>query len=56
MWIKAVNLGAALPGKFPSEFPPNDSTYERWIALIAEMGANTIRLYTVHPPHFYAAV
>ena len=32
MWIKAVNLGAALPGKFPSEFPANDSTYERWIA------------------------
>ncbi len=56
MWIKAVNLGAALPGKFPSEFPPNDSTYERWIALIADMGANSVRVYTVHPPHFYAAL
>ena len=56
LWIKAVNLGAALPGKFPSEFPPNDSTYERWIALIAEMGANTVRVYTVHPPQFYAAL
>ena len=56
MWIKAVNLGAALPGKFPSEFPPNDSTYERWIALIAQMGANAVRVYTVHPPHFYAAL
>lgn len=56
MWIKAVNLGAALPGKFPSEFPPNDSTYEKWIALTAAMGANTIRVYTIHPPHFYAAL
>ncbi|MEP6857279.1 MAG: hypothetical protein ABI994_02760 [Gemmatimonadales bacterium] len=56
MWIKAVNLGAALPGKFPSEFPPNDSTYERWIALIANMGANAVRVYTIHPPHFYAAL
>ena len=56
MWIKAVNLGAALPGKFPSEFPPNDSTYEKWIALVAGMGANTIRVYTIHPPHFYAAL
>jgi Tfp pilus assembly protein PilF len=56
MWIKAVNLGAALPGKFASEFPPNDSTYERWIALIAQMGANSIRVYTIHPPHFYAAL
>ena len=55
-WIKAVNLGAALPGKFPAEFPPNDSTYEKWIALIAQMGANTVRLYTIHPPHFYAAL
>lgn len=56
LWIKAVNLGAALPGKFPSEFPPNDSTYEKWIALMAQMGANTIRVYTLHPPHFYAAL
>jgi tetratricopeptide (TPR) repeat protein len=56
MWIKAVNLGAALPGKFPSEFPSNDSTYERWIAMIADMGANAIRVYTVHPPHFYGAL
>ena len=56
MWIKAVNLGAALPGKHPSEFPPNDSTYERWIALLAEMGANAVRVYTIHPPHFYAAL
>ncbi|HEY8831171.1 MAG TPA: tetratricopeptide repeat protein [Gemmatimonadaceae bacterium] len=56
MWIKAVNLGAALPGKYPSEFPPNDSTYERWIALLADMGANAVRVYTIHPPHFYAAL
>jgi len=56
MWIKAVNLGAALPGKHPSEFPPNDSTYEKWIALIADMGANAVRVYTIHPPHFYAAL
>jgi len=56
IWIKAVNLGAALPGKYPSEFPPNDGTYNRWIQLVAEMGANAIRVYTIHPPHFYAAL
>lgn len=55
-WIAGVNLGAALPGKHPSEFPPNDSTYERWIELFAQMNANVIRLYTIHPPHFYQAV
>ena len=55
-FLKAVNLGAALPGKFPSEFPPDDSTYERWIATVAGMRANAIRVYTIHPPHFYRAL
>ncbi len=56
LWIKAVNLGAALPGKHASEFPADDGTYEEWIRLTAEMGANTLRLYTIHPPHFYRAL
>ncbi len=56
LWVKAVNLGAALPGKHPSEFPPDDGTYEEWIRTTAELGANTIRVYTIHPPHFYRAV
>lgn len=55
-WIKGVNVGAALPGKHPSEFPPNDGTYEKWIELVASMGANTLRVYTIHPPHFYDAL
>lgn len=54
-YVKGVNLGAAVPGRFPSEFP--DSTvYARWISAIGEMGANTIRIYTIHPPHFYQAL
>ena len=56
LWIKAVNIGAALPGKHPSEFPPDDSTYDRWIELAARMNANALRVYTVHPPHFYHAL
>lgn len=55
-WVKAVNVGAALPGRHPSEFPPDDGTYEEWIRLAAEMGSNTLRLYTIHPPHFYRAL
>jgi hypothetical protein len=55
LYIKGVNLGAALPGKFPSEFP-DSLTYAGWIAEIAEMGTNTIRVYTIHPPHFYQAL
>jgi tetratricopeptide (TPR) repeat protein len=56
LWIKAVNLGAALPGKNPSEFPADDSTYERWIEIAARMNANALRVYTIHPPHFYRAL
>lgn len=55
-WIKAVNIGAALPGKHPSEFPPDDRTYDEWIALVARMGGNAVRVYTIHPPHFYQAL
>ncbi len=56
LWVKAINLGAALPGRHPSEFPPDDGTYEQWIRDLAEVGANAVRVYTVHPPHFYRAL
>jgi hypothetical protein len=52
-WIKALNVGAAMPGRHPSEFPPDDGTYRRWIQLAARMNVNTLRVYTIHPPHFY---
>lgn len=54
-YIKGVNLGAALPGRNPSEFP-DSATYAEWIRQIGGMGANTIRLYTIHPPHLYRAL
>jgi len=54
-YIKGVNLGAAIPGRNPSEFP-DLATYRTWIAQIARMGANVVRVYTIHPPRFYDAV
>lgn len=54
-YVKGVNLGAALPGRYPSQFP-DSATYVGWIQQIADMGANTVRLYTIHPPHFYGAL
>src|SRR5947208_2206408 len=54
-YVKGVNLGAALPGKFPSEFPGDDSTHARWLRLMPEAHANTVRLYTILPPAFYRA-
>lgn len=54
-YIKGINLGAALPGRYPSEFPDR-ATYDGWLTEIAEAGFNTIRVYTIHPPAFYQAL
>ena len=55
-YLRGINLGAALPGKYPSEFPPAESTYTRWLSLMAAAHANVVRVYTVHPPVFYRAL
>ena len=55
-YVKGVNIGAARPGKFPAEFPADDSTYSSWISRIAAAHANVIRLYTIFPPAFYRAL
>jgi tetratricopeptide (TPR) repeat protein len=54
-YIKGVNLGAALPGRYPSQFP-DSVTYARWIEGMAGMNANAVRVYTIHPPEFYQAL
>ena len=55
-YVKGINLGVALPGHFPSESPTDDSTYGRWLELIAGARANAIRVYTILPPAFYRAL
>jgi hypothetical protein len=55
-YVNGINMGVALPGKFPSEFPPDSATYAGWFGLIAGMHANTLRLYTILPPSFYRAL
>ncbi|MGD2067389.1 MAG: tetratricopeptide repeat protein, partial [Gemmatimonadota bacterium] len=54
-FVKGVNLGAALPGRHPSQFP-DSATYARWLGQMGEMEANVVRTYTIHPPHFYQAL
>jgi tetratricopeptide (TPR) repeat protein len=56
LFVKGVNLGAALPGKYPTEFPRDVATYAGWLDTIAGLGANAVRLYTLLPPEFYAAL
>lgn len=55
-FVKGVNLGLGLPGYFPGEYPILKGTYLRWFDRIVEMGANALRIYTVHPPAFYEAL
>lgn len=56
MTIKGVNMGMANPGHFPGEAGITEDEYARWFEMIGEMNANTIRIYTIHPPGFYRAL
>ncbi len=55
-FVKGVNLGAALPGRHPTEFPEDEAVYAAWLEEIAWLGANAVRVYTLHPPVFYHAL
>lgn len=54
--VKGVNIGMGKPGAFPGEGAITKSEYARWFKQIGEMNANTIRIYTLHPPAFYQAL
>ncbi len=55
-FLKGVNLGVAVPGKFPAEFSLTFEKYLEWIQMIGDMNANVIRVYTILPPDFYKAL
>lgn len=55
-YIQGVNLGVALPGRYPSEFPTDSGLYAGWLDTLAAMNANTVRIYTILPPSFYRAL
>ena len=56
MTIKGVNMGMGKPGYFPGEAAITEEEYDRWFEQIGVMNANTIRIYTLHPPGFYHAL
>jgi len=56
LFIRGVNMGLAEPGKFFTEFPEDMATYLRWFDQIADMNANSIRIYTLPPPEMYKAL
>lgn len=53
--IRGVNLGSGIPGKWATSFSIDEETYLRWFSSIQEMGANTIRVYTIQNDSFYNA-
>nr|WP_299743289.1 hypothetical protein [uncultured Rossellomorea sp.] len=53
--IKGVNMGIARPGSFPGETAISKEEYLRWFKQIGGMNANSLRIYTIHPPEFYEA-
>lgn len=53
--IRGVNMGSGEPGEWSTDFDIDKETYLRWFRYIQEMGANTIRVYTVQQDIFYNA-
>ena len=53
--IRGVDLGAGIPGYFATDYKVDKETYLRWFDLIQQMGANTIRVYTILNSDFYNA-
>ena len=54
--IKGVDMGAGIPGHFATDYAISKETYLRWFKMIQDMGANTIRVYTILSSDFYDAV
>ena len=55
-FLAGVNIGLGVPGSFPGEYAIGYETYFEWFTQIAEMGSNTIRVYTPQTPGFYKAL
>ena len=53
--IRGVNLGLGKPGHFATDYAITKEEYLRWFQQIQELGANTIRTYTIAHPAFYEA-
>ena len=53
--IRGVDIGSGIPGEWSTDFAATKEDYLRWFKLIQEMGANTIRIYTINNDTFYNA-
>ncbi len=53
--IRGVNLGVGIPGEWATDYAIDEETYLRWFQYIKDLGANTIRVYTILQDDFYNA-
>ena len=56
VYLAGVTLSAGLPGSFPAESTIDAAKYTEWLNPIGNLGANSIRVYTIMPPAFYRAL
>lgn len=53
--IRGVNMGVGIPGEWATDYAIDYETYLRWFQWIQELGANTVRVYTILHDDFYDA-
>lgn len=53
--IRGVNMGVGVPGEWATDYAIDEETYLRWFQWIQELGANTVRVYTILHDDFYNA-
>lgn len=53
--IRGVDMGVGIPGEWATDFAIDKATYLRWFGYIQELGANTVRVYTILHDDFYNA-
>jgi hypothetical protein len=54
-FLPGINLGSTTPGHQPGEVGTITApTYRRWFAQMGDLGIRVVRIYTLHPPAFYA--
>lgn len=52
-YVKGMNLGIGLPGTQAGDLAASREQYQRWFKRMGEIGVNSLRIYTLHFPHFY---
>ena len=53
--IRGVNMGVGIPGEWATDYAISKETYLRWFGYIQDLGANTVRVYTILHDDFYNA-